>query len=218
MIKALIFDLDDTLVSSSPLHKKAFGVALKKYKVDVYKITKTQEKNLMGRTLADVARLLIEYLDVNVSVETLLAEREKAILKILPTVKAMPGFSVLKKFLQKTELKKAVATSTYKRYADFILKKFKLQDIFQVIITADQITKSKPDPQIFLLAAKKLKIKPKDCLVIEDADNGIKAAKAAGMKVIAVRNSLFSTGQSLKGADQIANDLSEVEKKIKLLN
>jgi HAD superfamily hydrolase (TIGR01549 family) len=214
MLKALIFDLDDTLVNSSPLHKKAFGIALKKYNVDINSISKDEEKNLMGRTLSDVAQRLIKHFSVDISVQTLIVEREKAIIRLLANVKTMPGFPALKKFLIKTKLKKAVATSTYKRYADIVLKKINFQNIFQIIVTADQITRSKPDPQIFLLAAKKLRIKPKDCVVIEDADNGILAAKAAGMKVIAVKNSKFDTHQNLKKADFIVNNLSEIEKKL----
>lgn len=218
MIKALIFDLDDTLVNSSPLHKKAFDTVLKTYGVKLNSLPKKVEKYLLGITLLEVAKTLVKHYRLPLTPQELLHRREKIINKLLLKVKPMPGFNDLKKFLKTTALKIALASSTNIRFARLILKKLDILDCFDVIVTSENIKKSKPDPEIFLLAAKKLRLAPKYCLVVEDSENGIKAAKRAKMKVVAVKNTKFKTGQNLDEADKIINDLSGLEKTIINLN
>ena len=129
----------------------------------------------------------------------------------------MPDYEELIKFLGKKEYKIALATSSMKKYVDKKLQILGIRDIFDAIVTGDEVKHGKHDPDIFLIAAKKLAIPPANCVVIEDADNGIAAAKAAGMKVIGVRNSRVDSGQDLNQADIVVENLSEVPKAIKSL-
>lgn len=103
----------------------------------------------------------------------------------------------------------AVGTSSGKHRTESILKTLKIENYFQAIITADDIKEHKPNPHVFLAAAEKLKIKPENCIVIEDAESGIEAAKRANMKAIAY---LFdpSYKDRLKKADVIINSFSEL--------
>lgn len=115
--------------------------------------------------------------------------------------------------LKKTGFKLAVATSSLKWRADKILDILKIKDYFEAITTAEEIEKGKPNPEMFLKAAKKLNVKPEECVVIEDAVNGIQAAKNAGMKTIALLTK-FHTRKDFKDADLIVSSLDELNENL----
>lgn len=96
----------------------------------------------------------------------------------------LPGVDKFLLFLKEKGIKTAVGSAS--KNAPLILDKTKLLDKFDAISSGLDTTKSKPDPEVFLLAAKKVGIEPCDCLVVEDSDAGIEAAKAGGMKALAV--------------------------------
>jgi len=215
MIKALIFDMDDTLVNSAVLQKKSFIQAFKKFGADVSTLPPEVEKTLFGRKAYEIAEITIHYFSLKVTPEEILEERQKILRKILPKVEPIPGLSNLLNFLKKSDYKVALATSSKKRNMDIILNKFKMKDIFKVIVNGDEIKNGKPNPEIFAIAAKKLNTSPKECIVIEDATNGILAAKELKMKTIGIVNTQFKSNQDLSMADIIITDLSEVEDSVK---
>lgn len=103
----------------------------------------------------------------------------------------------------------AVASSADRRKVEGNLNEIKIPaETFDAVITGNDVKNKKPDPEIFLLAAKNIGLNPKDCLVVEDALSGIKAAKAAGCKCLAITSS-FNPSQ-LPGADFYAQDLAHV--------
>lgn len=111
----------------------------------------------------------------------------------------------------------AVATSSLRWRAEKILDLLNIKSFFQTLVTADDIKNHKPAPDTFLETAKKLNIKPEDCVVIEDAGNGIDAAKNANMKTIALLTKYHSLDE-LKHADLVIKDFSELTvEKIKKL-
>lgn len=111
----------------------------------------------------------------------------------------------------------AVATSSLRWRAEKILDLLDIKSFFQVLVTADDIKNHKPAPDTFLEAAKKLNIKPEECVVIEDAGNGIDAAKNANMKTIALLTKYHSLDE-LKHADLVIKEFSELNiEKIKKL-
>lgn len=101
----------------------------------------------------------------------------------------------------------AVASSSRRGYVEEELKYTGLFDLFEVILCGDNVTKSKPDPQIFLTAAERLGVSPSDCYVLEDSYNGIRAAHAAGMKPIMVPDLLPADDEMKRLAVYIADDL-----------
>lgn len=103
----------------------------------------------------------------------------------------------------------AVGTASQGYWVKKLLKILKVANYFSAVISADDTVKHKPDPEIFLLAAKKLKILPQKCVVLEDSESGIKAAKRGGMKSIGVKTA-YNTEESLKNANLIINDFSEL--------
>lgn len=103
----------------------------------------------------------------------------------------------------------ALASSNNRKIVDSIMDRFDLSKYIKVSISGEDVLKGKPNPEIFLKAAKKLDVKPSNCVVIEDAFAGVQAAKAAGMKCIGYKN-LNSGKQDLSDADLIVESFSEL--------
>ena len=102
-----------------------------------------------------------------------------------------------------------MASSGTKEFINIVLDKFKIRDYFRVIVSGDEVSVGKPAPETFLIAAEKLGLSPQQCIVLEDATNGIESAKAAGCKCIAIP---YKKGlkQDLSKADLILDSLNEV--------
>jgi HAD superfamily hydrolase (TIGR01509 family) len=218
MIKALIFDMDDTLVNTSPLHKESLDIILKRYNVDLNQIPSNIMKKFFGKKDSEIIKEIIKYFSLDLSVKNIIEEREEIIKKMLKNVEPMPGLNKLLKFLRSSDYKIALATLSPKRHVDIILEKIQMKDIFVAIVTGEEITKGKPDSEMFLIVLKKLRLKPEECIAIEDSTNGIIAAKRASMKVIGVVNSKFESNQDLSMSDMVVGDLGEVEEAVKRLN
>jgi HAD superfamily hydrolase (TIGR01509 family) len=131
--------------------------------------------------------------------------RQRVSQNIIP----LPGAIELIRLLNEHGIKTAVASSAVPKNIDVILKGLGIKNSFQAIAFGTEVAEGKPSPQIFELAAKKLGVKPANCVVIEDAIAGVAAAKSAGMKCIAVTNS--HPRGSLKNADLIVDTLEEVD-------
>ena len=123
-------------------------------------------------------------------------------------LKVFPGAKLLPKKLKSKGYKLGLVSGSTKEQIDIILKKLKIKDQFEVIVSTEDVQNSKPSPEGYILAAKKLGIKPKDCIVIEDATQGVKSGKNARMKVIGITN---GSEQDLSLADIIFNSLDEVK-------
>jgi beta-phosphoglucomutase family hydrolase len=217
MIKGLIFDMDDTLVDSLRVHRAAFKQALKNHKADISKIPEEVEATFPGRKGIEIAKYMVEYFSLDITPEALVKERNELVEESLKKVKPMPGFYKLMSFLNKKTIKFALASSGTRAHIKTTLKAVNIENSFDAIVSGDEVHKSKPEPDIFLLAAKKLNLNPEECAVIEDAFSGIRAAKKAGMKAIGIYHKQPVTKQDLSEADVILDNLGEIEEKIKEL-
>ena len=121
----------------------------------------------------------------------------------------MPGLIELLALFKKNLISMAVASSAPLNQITFILKNLSITDYFQTFVSVEDVKRGKPYPDVFLEAAKQLKVDPKYCLVLEDAESGVKAVKAAGMKVIAVQNN-YTANQDHSKADKVVNSLKSV--------
>jgi HAD superfamily hydrolase (TIGR01509 family) len=128
----------------------------------------------------------------------------------LDKIDPMPGLVSLLEKLQELGIPMAVASSSDKAIIDIILEKSGLRKYFEHAVSSSEIGKSKPEPDVFLHAAKLLGVAPENCLVFEDSKNGIKAAKAAGMVCIAY-SSGNSGHQDQTLADHQISDFSELD-------
>merc|ERR1740121_513930 len=144
---------------------------------------------MMGQKALDAARVLISDLALQekLTPEEFIAEREKLLEKLFAEQKLLPGVDRLIRHLHANKVPIAVATSSHQRHFDLKTSRHKeLFGLMHHIVTGDQVTKSKPDPEIFLHAARLFEGDTPDAarvLVFEDAPNGVQAGRAAGMQV-----------------------------------
>ena len=115
-----------------------------------------------------------------------------------------PGVKELILNLKKSGIRVALASSS--RNADTVIRLLKIESLFEAIVDGTMITHSKPDPEIFLLAARKLGVAPEFCLVFEDAEAGVEAALRAGMKCIGV-----GSAEQLGKAHQVVNSTADFD-------
>jgi len=184
---ALIFDLDGVLLDSEPLHVEATNRVLQQYG---HHLTLEENVPYMGLGEREYWEALIQKFDLPGGIAPALAKSKaeyyEELLKTAP-LQPTPG---VHKFLQQCResgLSLAVASSSRHREIDLILKRLGLRSYFRVVVSSQDVQRGKPDPEIFLKAAKALDTPPDRCIVFEDSMNGIRAARAAGMKVVAVR-------------------------------
>jgi len=112
------------------------------------------------------------------------------------------------KDLKSESFKLAVGSSGPPENVELLLTTLKIKKYFDIVITAAEVKKGKPEPDVFLIIAKNLKINPKNCIVVEDAPVGLEAAKRAGMMSIALTTT--HKKEELLGAQLIINDLTEI--------
>ncbi|HET7512484.1 MAG TPA: HAD family phosphatase, partial [Chthoniobacterales bacterium] len=110
--------------------------------------------------------------------------------------------------LKEAEIPSAVASSTQRANIEAVLARLGLEEAFQAIVSAEDVVHGKPDPDVFLKAAERLKMPPRKCVVFEDAYVGIQAGHAAGMKVVAVATT--HSPDELREADVVVNRLDEL--------
>lgn len=188
MIKAVIFDLDGVLVSTDEMHFKAWSRLAEEIGITSF----TKEDNLRQRGVSRMASLeiVLEKSDKKFSAEEKekLAERKNTyyceMLKNLTPNDVLDGALEFLKYLKANGIKTAVGSAS--KNAPIILERTGLREYLDAVSCGLDVTKSKPDPEVFLVAAKKLGIAPKACLVVEDAHAGIMAAKNGNMYALAV--------------------------------
>ena len=128
-----------------------------------------------------------------------------------PIITPQPG---LKEFLAEAErngLKSAVGSSGYRVNVDFVLERCDIARYFSAIVAGDEVTRCKPDPEIYLTAASKLGLRPEECVVFEDAEAGIESAKRAGVKVVALATTFSREFLEKSDADYIINDFRDID-------
>lgn len=187
-MKGVIFDLDGVLVSTDELHYKAW----KKIAEEIGITKFGREDNARQRGVSRMASLevVLEKGNKEYSREEKeeLAERKNRyyieMLQNLDTSAILPGAIETLHMLREKGILTAVGSAS--KNAPIILEKTGILPLIDKISCGIDVTKSKPDPEVFLVAASKLNLEPKDCLVVEDAKAGIEAARVGGMKSLAV--------------------------------
>jgi beta-phosphoglucomutase len=207
MIKGVLFDMDGVLVDSEDFICKAAMMMFEELGVK----TKPEDFHpFMGmgenRYIGGVA----EKHGIKVDIEKVKSRTYEIYNKISHgKLNSLPGVLEFISFCRRRGLKVALATSTDKVKMEISLKEIGLSNsTFDSIITGQDIVNKKPFPDIYIKASKSLGLKPFECLVVEDAVSGIKAAKAAGCKCLAVTTSFNSS--KLDEADWICNSLLKV--------
>ncbi len=209
----LIFDVDGVIADTEAVNARA---TIKVF-YDLFGLETVVRKDFeagLGRGAEEYVKAGarvhgLELTDEQVKKTTQL--RQEYFLKILSEepLPAFPGvLELMEEALKKKDLRVAIATSGTLEKSKAVLDAAKVPYQKMVYINGNNVKNKKPDPELFLLAANRLDIEPANCVVIEDAPNGIQAAKAAGARCIAVTNSMEAT--NLQQADLICDSLEQV--------
>jgi len=179
---AYLFDCDGTIADSMPLHYAAWKQALGEWNCEF-------DERLFyqwgGMPIAEIVATLNKQRGLNLPVETVARRKENLYFELLPQLKAVP--EVLEHIKAKHgQVPFAVVSGSALDSVTASLTTLHLLDRFDTLVCAGDYKKSKPDPEGFLLAASRLGVAPESCLVFEDTEMGIQAARAAGMAAVKV--------------------------------
>lgn len=220
MIKGIIFDMDGVVIDSLPAHFKNWRLYLKeKHNFDLTWEFFSKEFN--GRAAKDILDLLVLRFGLKESALSLEngLRRKRSLPVLKKEVKLMSGFDKLFNEAKKLNLSTGLATSGTERDVRLVLGPLFPLTNFSSVLTAEDVSRSKPDPEIYRRSIENLRLKPAECLVVEDAFVGIDAAKSAGAFVLAITTS--QSAAELKNADFLfpnleTINLGEVINKIKM--
>lgn len=181
--KGLIFDCDGTVVDTMPVHFVAWCKALEGVKLH---LPEERFYAFAGMPTATIIALLAKEQGVECDAEAVAREKERIYIASLESLEPIHSVVAIAR-REKGRRKLAVASGGWKRVVKQSLTVVGVEDLFEAIVGADDVVHGKPAPDVFLLAAERLGVKPEECLVYEDGELGIEAAKRAGMEVIDVR-------------------------------
>ncbi|MGN0695738.1 MAG: HAD family hydrolase [Oscillospiraceae bacterium] len=206
-MNTVIFDNDGLLIDSERIIHRALLWAGEKMGLADMKNTALA---MVGRTQASARNLCTEKYGGDFDYDRLCDLKHEYIDGVLPDgyFPARNGALETVRRLKEDGFRVAVASSSRRGYVEEELRYTGLYELFEVILCGDNVNKSKPDPQIFLIAAERLGVSPEDCYVLEDSCNGIRAAHAAGMKPIMVPDLLPPDDEMKRLAVFIADDLT----------
>lgn len=181
--RGLIFDLDGTLADTMPVHYESWVDTL-----EPLGLTLDEDRfyALGGKPTVVVAQLLIDEAGLKLDAMELTREKESRYLDRLAEVTIIEPIAEVAR-AHRGKLPMAVATGALRDVAEQTLRLIGMSDWFDALVTSNDVTKHKPDPEIFLESARRIGVAPQFCRVYEDADLGLEAARRAGMHSLDVR-------------------------------
>lgn len=183
-IKAVIFDLDGTLIDSLWVWKQVDIEYLKKHGITP---PPDLQKHIEGLSFIDTALYFKENFGIKDSIEEIMSEWHKMVSDYYSSViEVKKGVKEFLEYLKSNNIKIGIATSNSHELVEAVLKRNGILQYFEVIVTTEEVSNSKAEPHVFLEVAKRLNVLPEECLVFEDTISGAIGAKKAGMKVIGV--------------------------------
>ena len=210
MLKAVIFDMDGVIIDSEPTHLK---LEIESYKKLGIEVTEDEHHSFVGSTSRFMWEVLKNKFKLNQTLEELIENERGIYFKYLNSnecdINLIDGVKELIENLHDNGVKLAIASSSPLNVIEVIANKFQIGKYFEVFVTGDYVKRSKPEPDIFLFAAEKMGVSPENCMVIEDSNNGVRAAKKAGMKCVGI-NSDAEGRQDISTADIVINSFKEV--------
>lgn len=182
-----IFDLDGTLVDTMPLHYRAWNRAMHLAGLRE-ELSEDLFYSLGGVPTRRVASLLADHYGLTIDVEKVFHQKEALFLELRTEMKLIGTVVAVARRAVAEHIPVSVASGGPRDIVRHTLELMHLQDLFPVVVTPEDVTHGKPAPDMFLLAAQKMGVPPAKCLVFEDAEPGIQAAEAAGMKWVRVES------------------------------
>lgn len=211
MLKAIIFDFDDIIVDTAKLKYHAYSKVLRAHGIE---ITEEEYVSEWLKTGSGV-RAALARSKGKLDFESFRREGTQEYLNILE--KRLRAIDGAIETLDAIQLKKGLGSNSKEEHVAYCLDRLKIRDKFDVIVTGSDVSKPKPDPEIYRTVADLLGVKPEECLVVDDHTVGIKAAKAAGMTAVAIPHG-YTQDQDFSQADYILKSIRDLPTLLEKLN
>lgn len=216
MIKYIIFDKDGTLLDTELIFKRSWVEVGEEWG---FENIEELYPRIMGKNDESIIKLLYENYGTEKDCRAFYVERMKRTMTLFDEgIPLRPGCMEILSFAKENKIPVAVATSTIMQIAERNLRKTGIWDLIDVVVTGDMVERSKPAPDIFLEAGRRIGANKDECIVCEDSYNGIIAAHASGMKPVFIPDMIPPTEETDKLAYKMCRDLFEVIDLIKTEN
>jgi HAD superfamily hydrolase (TIGR01509 family) len=208
---AIVFDFDETIIDLEPQHTGAHAALCRDLGSD-YLSMPEERRTSSGMRIIDDIRAMRAHFGWTESEEALFTRRQLHFDDLCANapLTLMPGVRETVETLHARDYTLAITSSAVGSSIDAILRRLQLRDAFSLIVDGSEVVHGKPDPEAYLLTARKLQVEPHECLVLEDSHVGVVAAKRAGMACVAIPNPRAQTVQDLSAADVIVQRIDEV--------
>ena len=207
MITTVIFDMNGVITDDEDLHELATQKAFEKVGLTI--TPNIYRQYCLGRTDSSAFVDLINDFNLkNQKVSSIITDKSILYQKLIASnLKIYPGVIEL---IENLYLKYTLALTTSSTFKEVktVVNQLDIEDLFKVIVSSNDVKRGKPDPEPYLFTAEKLGVSSDNCVVIEDSENGVRSAIAAGMKCVAITNTEDS--KNLLAADQIIEKYSEI--------
>jgi beta-phosphoglucomutase len=210
--QACIFDFDGVIIDSEPLHALAKQATLDNFQVNypatIFTDTKGRTDKMFFEFVAD------QLAKASVTADEMDAFKRQVYLRLFDNVSLVTGIQEFLPFARQTFRKLGLATSATVRDFSLAAQKYQIKSWFDVIITSEDTSKHKPDPEPYLKAMTMLNVAGPETLVIEDSPNGIQSAKSANCTVAAITTAFEPNELLLAGADMVVASFAELEREL----
>lgn len=212
-IQGLIFDLDGTITLTQQFHYQAFRTVFANHGItytehdDLYKYAGMGSATIFPTVFADHGITLSDE-----QVKQYSEEKKRIYMNILDTseIQPVPGVKDFLRRVKDAGYRICIASGNKAEAITYLLKRLGIQDFFSLIVTNKDVTLPKPAPDIFLAAAKKLELEPSQCIVFEDAINGVHAARSGGIRCIALATRIPEHDLRAAGADYVVKSYGDI--------
>ncbi|CAI8353680.1 MAG: Phosphorylated carbohydrates phosphatase [Polaribacter sp. SA4-10] len=209
-IQCVIFDMDGVIIDSEEIHKKAYYETFVSLGLDV---SEKVYKTLTGSSTINAFQRLIAHFNLDLDADELVLDKRRRYVNFFennPGLHLVDGVEEIIKYFHHKEITLILASSSAMVNINRVFDRFNLHSYFSAKISGADLMASKPHPEIFEKAALLGNTPKENCIVIEDSDNGIKAANDAGIFVFGYANKL-SEGQTLENADAVISDFNSLK-------
>lgn len=209
--KAVIFDMDGSLVDSMWIWTEVDDIFMEKYHLTM---PENFHKEIEGMSFTETAQYFLDtFPTLTCTIEDVKREWQEMTMELYCTrVPLKPGAEEFLQRMKASGVRLGIATSNARELAEAVLEALHIREFFDTVRTSCEVAKGKPAPDVYLKAAEDLQVEPKDCLVFEDIPSGILAGKRAGMTVCAVDDAFSAPYEAEKRslADYYIYDYAEV--------
>jgi len=207
-VRAVIFDFDGTIVDSYEAHLESFRRAVSKFGLTV------EDKEIYRRFGKPAKQMLVEVLPEkeHVHIAEMVKEKRVQFIETSRELKVLEGVEEILKHLKLRNIRLGLATSADKLSVMRVLTRFGLEAYFDVVLSAEDVQEAKPNPKIFIEAAERLNVLPRECLAIGDSIFDVMAAKEAGIRIVAVANNPFQIDEIRSQGVPVVSRIIEAER------